>query len=109
MNVCITGMDRSGTSMAASVLNICGSYLGEETELTGAAKDNADGFWENIGFVNLNDEIMLRFKGAWDIPPKLTPGWETSRKILPLKDQAQELLKRFRGHKYWGWKDPRNS
>jgi lipopolysaccharide biosynthesis protein len=109
MVVCITGMHRSGTSMVARLLNLCGLYLGEETELIGAAEDNSNGFWENVNFVNLNDEIMLRFKGGWDTPPKFRHGWETSRKILPLKHKAEELLQKFNGHKDWGWKDPRNS
>ena len=109
MVVCITGMHRSGTSMIARLLNLCGLYLGDEAELIRAAEDNPEGFWENRNFVDLNDEILSKLNGAWDVPPKLRQGWETSPEVLPLKNQAQELVERFEGHKYWGWKDPRTS
>ena len=35
-----------------------------------AQTDNPDGFWEHLGFVALNDELLNALGGAWDLPPK---------------------------------------
>ena len=32
--------------------------------------DNPEGFWEHLGFVALNDELLSELGGAWDLPPK---------------------------------------
>jgi hypothetical protein len=53
MPICIAGMHRSGTSMIARLLNLCGLYLGPEAELDAIGFDNKAGFWENPHFVQL--------------------------------------------------------
>ena len=32
--------------------------------------DNPEGFWEHLGFVAVNDEVLGELGGAWDLPPK---------------------------------------
>ncbi len=107
--VCIAGMHRSGTSMIARLLNLCGVYLGPDADIIVAAQDNPEGFWENVKFVQINDEILSRQKGAWDKPPRVAQGWEKRRELSSLRARTQDLLKQFSGQRYWGWKDPRNS
>jgi len=36
-----------------------------------AQVDNPDGFWEHLGFVALNEELVNALGGAWHLPPKL--------------------------------------
>jgi GT2 family glycosyltransferase/tetratricopeptide (TPR) repeat protein len=108
-SICIAGMHRSGTSMVAQLLNNCGLYLGRQEDILGPAPDNQDGFWENVHFVHLNDEILKRFGGAWDFPPVLKPGWNQEPFILPLQEPAKKLIQTFATYQPWGWKDPRNS
>src|SRR5262249_23640698 len=67
--VCIAGMHRSGTSMVARLLNLCGLYLGEDEDLMPSAADNPEGFWENLHFVDLNEKILSALQGGWDMPP----------------------------------------
>jgi hypothetical protein len=43
MHVCIGGMHRSGTSMVANLLRLCGLHLGAETDMVPAALDNPGG------------------------------------------------------------------
>jgi len=71
MPVCIAGMHRSGTSMVARLLYLCGLYLGPESELLPPRPDNEEGYWENFYFVKLNEEILARLNGGWDWPPPL--------------------------------------
>ena len=110
----ITGMHRSGTSMATRLLNLCGLHLGDPRRLLKAQADNPQGFWENLDFVTLDDRILARMDGAWDLPP-----------ANPAADPA--LLEEFRAAATdcaaaasagapesaaagaWGWKDPRCS
>lgn len=105
--VCITGMHRSGTSMVARLLNLCGLYLGHEDDFLPSNTYNADGYWEHIQFVEINDTILSNFNGAWNRPPESPIN--SSQIPTILKERAQSLLQSFRDHKIWGWKDPRNS
>ena len=107
--VCIAGMHRSGTSMVTSLLKDCGLFLGAEEELGGQASDNTKGFWENLNFVRLNEDILAHFGGSWDEPPSFPVSWELDESVHPLELRANELVQCFRSHKFWGWKDPRNS
>jgi hypothetical protein len=107
--VCVAGMHRSGTSMITRMLNLCGLFLGNESDLLPPAPDNPEGFWEHARFVQINDEILSTLGGSWDIPPEMKPNWEDSLGLAILREQAQELIQQFSQHDFWGWKDPRNS
>ncbi len=52
--------------MLTRLLRDCGLYLGPKHELMPAQADNPDGFWEHLGFVALNDELLSELGGAWD-------------------------------------------
>ena len=105
--VCIAGMHRSGTSLVAKLLNLCGLYLGQERDLMPASSHNPDGFWENVKFVELNDLILHELGGGWDYPPPVRDEWE--QLLSRLRGRAGGLLQEFAEHSVWGWKDPRNS
>ena len=110
MIVCVVGMHRSGTSMVARMLKECGLYLGDEKDLIQAAEDNTEGFWENIKFLNLNEEILSEMGGSWDIPPVLDAGWEVSPRLVNTHIKASNLIEQFSSESnHWGWKDPRSS
>ena len=105
MPVCITGMHRSGTSMVAKLLCESGVYLGPPDEIMPAADENPEGFWENLKFVELNDELLARLGGGWDLPPR-QPDWSAAP-ITALVPIATELVASFASFPFWGWKDPR--
>ena len=107
--VCIAGMHRSGTSMITRLLNLCGLYLGPDSEFASAGSDNEEGFWEHPSFVRLNEEALARLGGGWDLPPAVTEGWELQDNLSRLRNDAADLIRRFGPHQIWGWKDPRNS
>lgn len=109
MIVCILGMHRSGTSMVARLLNLCGVYLGEEKDLIPAAEDNPEGFWENVKFQEINQELLITFGGEWDYIPSLEAGWQLTPQVLDIHDRARSLVEEFSEQAVWGWKDPRTS
>lgn len=107
MPVCIAGMARSGTSMSTRILNVCGLYLGEESDLLPPAPDNPDGFWENSRIVEINEELLSMLGGAWDCPPILP--MEFDERFARVRAKAEVTLEMFADREPWGWKDPRNS
>ena len=112
MPIAIVGTGRSGTSMVARVLNLCGLYLGEQSELarsgTLAPEMNPSGYWEHPGVRDLMDRLFCTLGGTWENPPILADGWESDAAILPFQAEARELIARtFEGHGEWGWKLPK--
>ncbi len=93
--------------MATQLLHVCGLELGVKADWMPARSDNPDGFWENLHFVAINDEVLNALGGAWDLPPPPGADFKEAR-LEPLRRKAQLQLKRFDSIPYWGWKDPRN-
>src|SRR5436190_15658023 len=106
--ICIAGAHRSGTSMLTRLLHGCGLYLGPKDALMPPQADNPDGFWEHLGFVGLNDELLDALGGAWDLPPKTNENLSDER-LDVLRTKARLLIEVFQSAQIWGWKDPRNS
>jgi hypothetical protein len=106
--VSIAGMGRSGTSMLAQMLLVGGLDLGPSHRLMAPSPQNPDGYWEHIGFVGLNDDLLEELGGAWDYPPVLPDSWGTPR-FAPYRERARDLIGQFPRDKPWGWKDPRTS
>ena len=105
--ICIAGAHRSGTSMLTRLLHCCGLDLGSESDLMPAASDNPDGFWENLRFVRLNDEILNAVGAAWDLPQRQEETFNGAD-LQSMRAKAQLLIELFQGKAVWGWKDPRN-
>src|SRR5947208_9566435 len=94
--------------MLTRLLHACGLYLGTENDLMPPQSDNPDGFWEHLGFVALNDDVLHELGGAWDLPPMVGESFTSSR-LDPLRLKARLLIEKFDSASVWGWKDPRNS
>lgn len=109
MFIAIAGMHRSGTSMVARMLALCGMSLGDPRDMLPAAPDNPEGFWEHHAFVDLNVQLLDLLGGAWDLPPVPPADWGAAPEMLPLRAQAAALLGRYGSLPAFGWKDPRNS
>jgi Sulfotransferase family len=109
MPVAIAGMHRSGSSLVARLLHLCGLDLGPEDRLMPAANDNPEGFWESLPFVHINDCVIGEFGGWWDRPSQPLPGWECAPLLDCRREQARDLPGQLGLTEPWGWKDPRNS
>jgi hypothetical protein len=110
MITAILGMHRSGTSLAARVLNLAGMYLGGESEMIPPGPMNPRGFWEHGALLHLNDRLLDHCGGTWYAPPDFPPAWEEAARRLPLRAEArQAIVASFAGRRDWGWKDPRLS
>jgi len=93
--------------MVTRLLHRCGLELGPESDLMPPQADNPEGFWEHLGFVALNEELLNELGGAWDLPPKADENF-THARLDPLRMKARLLIASFDSAKVWGWKDPRS-
>lgn len=92
--VCVTGMHRSGTSLAMRVLQLLGIDLGRDDDLMPPGPDNRAGYWENRLVKEYDDELLAHLGGSWDRPPRLPPGWEQAPSLDPWRDRAAAILDR---------------
>lgn len=110
MPVAILGMHRSGTSMVARLLNLCGLTLGDEAAMVPATDDNRRGHWEHRELVRMNARVLAHFGGAAEDPPVLPAGWAEQPELQPLRAEAHQLVRDLFGPRDdWGWKDPRTA
>ncbi|NLT07374.1 MAG: hypothetical protein GXY03_13845 [Solirubrobacterales bacterium] len=108
--VCVLGVGRSGTSLAARALNRLGVDLGDEDTMLPPGEANPKGFWEQRDVVALNDQILAALGGEWWRPPPRPPGWERWDVVAPFRERIAELVERhFGGSPRWGFKDPRTT
>jgi hypothetical protein len=108
--VCVTGMHRSGTSLAARILNLLGVDLGPEDAMMAATEDNPRGYWEAEPISELNDELLRHLGGWWNDVPPLPGGWAEDPSLDRFRERARSLLDElFGGADVAGFKDPRTS
>jgi hypothetical protein len=106
--VCVLGFGRSGTSLAARVLNLLGVDLGPEDRMLPASELNEAGFWEQAPIMELNEAILQAFGGTYGDPPAFPAGWIGDPRAASLRTRMGELLAElFPGDGRWGFKDPR--
>jgi hypothetical protein len=107
--ICIIGMHRSGTSMVARLLNLCGLNLGSPELLMDPNEANSSGYFEHKGFLKVNEALLAHFGGSWTDPPRLTKGWEHDPALDTLVHEAKTLINTFSETSLWGWKEPRTT
>ena len=61
----VLGMHRSGTSAITGSLGLCGAWVGDETELTGANVENPRGFWERRDTRQICDRLLQTAGADW--------------------------------------------
>ncbi|MDA2267018.1 sulfotransferase family protein [Bacillus cereus] len=96
----ILSAHRSGSSAAAGVLHTLGIHMGDY--LLKPSVTNPKGYFENIHFVNLNDQILNLVNTTWDNPPIRE---NTKYPIELLQDIISFINTQTKP--VWGLKDPR--
>ncbi len=105
--ICIIGMHRSGTSMVARLLNLCGLALGPSEQLLEPNEYNPKGYFENNSFFKINESLLTQCGGSWDNPPHFKEDWEYDPSLKEIVNDAKLTIDTFSKHSHWGWKDPR--
>lgn len=107
---CIIGMHRSGTSMVARILNLCGLDLGSPDQFMPPNTSNPLGYFEDqIISYKINDALLSHLGGSWNDPPDLEPGWEHDPSLSEFARKARSYIYTLSESTHWGWKDPRTT
>src|SRR5262245_13779818 len=110
--VVVTGMDRSGTSLIASLPVAAGVSMGDH--LLAPDRPNPGGYFEDLEFLEL-DRRMLQAATPPADGGHPDWGWTESERLdregfAAHAPQARALLAaRAGGGRRWGWKDPRTA
>lgn len=114
--ILIIGMHRSGTSMLARILCESGVFMGAD----------AQGNYESVLFMSLNDALLIRCYSTWDNPFGIHLALQNQQTVDGLARFAFNAM-RSNANSYlrpvgrdgtddildidfvWGWKDPRNT
>ena len=108
--VCVTGMHRSGTSVAAGLLASLGVDFGPDEGMLEPADENPHGFWEQRVVADLNDDVLAALGGSWYEPPILADGWAATPTLDGMRDRIDGVLGGLFGARAAaGLKDPRMS
>src|SRR5262245_47709561 len=98
-----TGMHRSGTSLASSLLQAAGVHVGER--LLAANVANPHGFFEDVDFYEFH-EHLLRARGQSYLYVDDAFTFDPTADDL---ERARQLIGARAHRPCWGWKDPRTS
>ena len=108
VTVCVLGMHRSGSSLAAQVL--AGNGLDTGRSQIGRSRFNREGHLEDRFVVGINKRLLLHFGGTWDRPPRLPAGWLDDPRVARLRRRAERYaVRQTRGGRPYFFKDPRTS
>jgi hypothetical protein len=104
MPIFILGMHRSGTSLAARLLNLMGAHLGPESALLPANPDNPSGFWERRDVVGINAALLRHAHAAWHRVEHFSDAKETPEAI---EKNMRAVIGEMDARAPWAMKDPR--
>jgi GT2 family glycosyltransferase len=100
----ITGMHRSGTSLAAALLQSAGVDIGHR--LLPPAQGNIKGYFEDLDFVEFHENILSAqgiSKAGWTLADNI----QVPEQFL---ERARTLIYHHNSTEHlWGWKDPRTT
>jgi hypothetical protein len=109
-SICVTGMHRSGTSLAGGILERLGVDFGPAESMLEPGEENPRGFWEQAELDAFHRDLLAALGGTWDAPPVLGDGWERASALDPFRTRARQLVVDLFGEAPTiGWKDPKTS
>lgn len=107
--ILILGVPRSGTSMIAGILEICGAWLGNT--IPGGGVENPRGFFENTYLREAVNKKILETAGSDPSGVKSLPYFEELPQTNGLEENIRGLLK-YEGYDFqtpWAFKEPKLS
>jgi len=89
----VVGMHRSGTSALCAALAACGVSFGNRL-IDAMAGVNDEGFWEDAGVVEINEQLLAQAGSSWFAPLNdiAVVDWQNPVYDSP-RDQARKLLR----------------
>ena len=103
----VLGMHRSGTSAVTGTLRLCGAWVGEEAELTGAGFENPRGFWERRDTRNVCDRLLHSAGADWWKIARFEPEAIPHAILAEERKKFTKIVSSLNEHRSWALKEPR--
>ena len=103
----VLGMHRSGTSAITGALRLCGAWVGEETELTGANAENPHGFWERRDVRQICDRLLHTAGADWWKVASFDPDAIPHAILVEQRRKLEKIIAALDEHETWIVKEPR--
>ena len=103
----VLGMHRSGTSAIAGAVRLCGAWVGEETELTGANVENPHGFWERRDMRQICDRLLHTAGADWWKVARFDPDAIPHAILAEQRRDFGKVISALDEHETWVVKEPR--
>ena len=103
----VLGMHRSGTSAITGALRLCGAWVGEETELTGANAENPHGFWERRDMRQICDRLLHTAGADWWKVANFDPDAIPHAILVEQRQRFAKIIAALDEHETWIVKEPR--
>jgi len=103
----VLGMHRSGTSVAARILNLLGCHFAPELLVVDANDENPRGFWERHDVLALHESVLQAAGVTWRSPLGFDPWALPDDVVARFTDGAGRILRDLDAHRPWFIKDPR--
>ena len=103
----VLGMHRSGTSAITGALGLCGAWVGEETELTGANAENPRGFWERRDMRQICDRLLQAAGADWWKVASFDPKAIPHAILAEERRRFEKIVAALDEHGTWVVKEPR--
>lgn len=100
--ICVLAMHRSGSSITAGILYALGVHMGDRFREPDA--HNETGYWEDLDWRDLNQEILRKCGATWYQPPAVDQLVGIAEQVAP---RVATLIARKDAEPLWGMKDPR--
>lgn len=105
----IMGFQRSGTSLLASIVNACGVFFGEKSELKQSSVTNPDGFFEHRQVSSLSwsylKEAGYQDNINYDVNLHPKTLWQKIRRLITVRNMHSVLYHLSTKQKIWSVKN----
>ena len=103
----VLGMHRSGTSAITGALRLCGAWVGDESELTGANPENPRGFWERKDVRRICDRLLHTAEAEWWKVAAFEPASIPHDVLAEQRQEFAGVVSALDEHDAWVVKEPR--
>lgn len=107
MQLILLGMHRSGTSVAAGLINMMGAYFGQGSSSIGANQENPKGFWERRDVRDLNDFVLKSINCDWNRVSEFNLESIEASTLTEFEARATNIIAELDSNTPWILKEPR--
>jgi len=107
MQIIVTAMHRSGSSLCTRLLSFMGIHLGPGNALLPPRPDNPKGFWERSDLQILHDQVLEKLNCSWYDIAEFDLKAADEKLFDFFKIGAEKILRELDTWRPWVLKDPR--